>query len=201
MISHSYAHHHDSIAELLDLDALVLHRYLSDILTWVHARATGRPPRRVLDVGAGTGTGTIALANYFPSADVVAVDMSAEMLHRVRDRAEAAGLEARIHDVLREVRTGFNDHPDWSGNLEHAGFTSVEMEAFSIDLAIDGDGIGGRYAQTYLRRVQPVVGPHLSTSDRTMLDALVADDGPLTLRRRNDLRMRAGRTVWVASRP
>jgi ubiquinone/menaquinone biosynthesis C-methylase UbiE len=273
MTSHSHGHH-DSIAELLDLDAQVLHRYLFDVMTWVQARATGRPTRRILDVGAGTGTDTVALANHFTSADVVAVDMSAEMLHRVRDRAAVGGLagrvstvqmdldgswpelgsfdvvwasaalhevgdpertfsnllrvlnpgglivvvemdapprfledevsdglEARIHDVLREVRPGSNDHPDWSANLEHAGFTSIETATFSINLAIDGDGTGGLYAQTYLRRIQPAVAPHLSASDRTMLDALVADSGPLSLRHRDDLHLRAGRTAWGALRP
>lgn len=273
MTSHSHGHH-DSIAELLDLDAQVLHRYLFDVITWVQARATGRPSRRILDVGAGTGTGTVALANHFASADVVAVDMSAEMLHRVRDRAAVGGLaervstvqmnldeswpelgsfdlvwasaalhelsnpertfsnifrvlnpggliavvemdapprfledqigdglEARIHDVLREVRPGNNDHPDWSANLEHAGFASIETTTFSIDMAIDGDGTGGLYAQTYLRRIQPAVAPHLSEPDRILLDALVADSDPLSLRHRGDLHLRAGRTAWAALRP
>jgi len=273
MTSHSHGHH-DSIAELLDLDAQVLHRYLLDVMTWVQAGTAGRPSLRILDVGAGTGTGTVALANQFPSAGVVAVDLSAEMLHRVRDRAAAGaltgrvstvqmnldeswpelgsfdlvwasaalhelsdpartfgnlfrvlnpgglitvvemdapsrfledeigdGLEARIHAVLREVRPGSNSYPDWSANLERAGFTSIETTTFSIDLAIDGSGTGGLYAQTYLRRIQPVVAPRLSSADRTMLDTLVADSGPLSLRQRDDLHLRAGRTAWAAVRP
>lgn len=273
MTPHSH-NHHGSIAELLDLDARVLHRSLSDVMLWVHARASGRPSRRILDVGAGTGTGTIALADRFASAEVVAVDVSAEMLARVRDRAAVGGLarrvstvqmdldgswpelgsfdvvwasasihelaepestfgklfrivnpagliavvemdapprfledeigdglEVRIHDTLREARADDNDHPDWSGNLERAGFTRVETASFSIDMAIDGRGSGGDYAQTYLRRIHPVVAPGLSTPDRTMFDALIADSGPLSLRHRDDLRLRASRTIWAATRP
>ena len=38
-------HHHDDpnadLAELLDLDAEVLHGYLTDVMAWVHGRAPG----------------------------------------------------------------------------------------------------------------------------------------------------------------
>jgi hypothetical protein len=132
---------------------------------------------------------------------IVVVEMDAPP--RFLEDEVGDGLEARIHDVLREVRPGNNDHPDWSANLEHAGFTSIETATFSIDMdiAVDGDGTGGLYAQTYLRGIQPVVAPHLSTPDRILLDALVADSGPLSLRRRDDLHLRAGRTAWAALRP
>ncbi|PRZ40485.1 methyltransferase family protein [Antricoccus suffuscus] len=111
------------------------------------------------------------------------------------------GLEARIHDVLREVETGSAYRPEWTKTLDRAGFAPVEVAAFSVDMAIEGAETGGKYAQTYLRRIQPHVAARLSASDRTMLDALVADVGSSSLRHREDLRLRAGRTAWAGYRP
>ena len=65
-----------AMAELLDLDAEVLHSYLSEMTGWVHELAADLPCRRILDLGAGTGTGALALLQRFEGADVIALDMS-----------------------------------------------------------------------------------------------------------------------------
>jgi SAM-dependent methyltransferase len=100
-------HHHGeadttAMIELLDLDAEVLHSYLLDVTTWVRHLATDAPTR-VLDLGAGTGTGTIALAQRFAGAEVIAVDRSAEMLARVRAKAEDGGLAERVRTVQADL--------------------------------------------------------------------------------------------------
>ncbi|WP_022883425.1 class I SAM-dependent methyltransferase [Glaciibacter superstes] len=270
-VPHASHHHDGSIADLLDLDAAVLHEYLSEITGWLQDLASALPVQRVIDLGAGTGTA--ALAKRFPSSEIVAVDASEEMLGRVRARAlvdghsdrvttvqldleepwpelgsfeiawasaslheltdpDAAfgrvfdvmspgalfavvemdgpprflgndvgdGLESRIHDALRTARTGSDDHPDWTHYLERAGFTLIERRSFSIDMKIEGGSRGSDYAQIYLRRIHPVVAPHLSADDRALFDALVADTGASSLRHRDDLQLRAGRTAWVAQR-
>ena len=98
------AHHHGrhELAELLDLDAEVLHSYLSDVTAWVREQAAGQPGR-VLDVGAGTGAGTIALARCFAEAGVVAVDQSPEMQARIRSRAADLGLAGRVSTVRADL--------------------------------------------------------------------------------------------------
>jgi methylase of polypeptide subunit release factors len=50
----------------------------SEVIDWVGQLAAGLPPRRILDLGSGTGTGAIALARRFQDADVIALDLSAE---------------------------------------------------------------------------------------------------------------------------
>ena len=72
---------------LLDLDGEVLHDYWSAALDWVSAAADGT---RLLDLGAGTGTGALGLAERFPAAEVIAVDVEPGSLARLRDKAAAA---------------------------------------------------------------------------------------------------------------
>src|SRR6516225_4250549 len=101
---HSGSHHHsgadadsaDTLAELLELDAEVLHDYLSGAIAWVASQASDRPRHQIIDLGSGTGTAAIALAQRFSGAGVLAVDASAEMLARVQAKAKNLGLDGRI---------------------------------------------------------------------------------------------------------
>ena len=90
------------LAELLDLDGEVLHGYLEEVVDWV-AAATGPEIGRVVDLGAGTGTGTVALARRFPSAEVVAVDASEGMLARLDEAARTAGVAGRVRTVAADL--------------------------------------------------------------------------------------------------
>ncbi len=46
--------------------------------------ALEHPPARILDVGTGTGAGALRLAQRFPEAQIVGVDLSEAMLERAR---------------------------------------------------------------------------------------------------------------------
>jgi SAM-dependent methyltransferase len=54
---------------------------------------------RILDLGSGPGTGSLALAHRFGSAVVTAVDISPQMLHRLDKRAAVHGLAERIRTL------------------------------------------------------------------------------------------------------
>jgi SAM-dependent methyltransferase len=109
-MTHQEHHHHGAdetdesgLAELVDLDAEVLHAYLSELTGWIRELAADRPPRRILDLGSGTGTGTFALLERFPAADAIALDVSAEMLHRVMAKADAGGLAGRVRTMQADL--------------------------------------------------------------------------------------------------
>src|SRR5690348_781391 len=96
-----------AMAELLDLAGEVLHAHLSGVLDWVHELAGDLPRQRIVDLGCGTGTGTVALLRRFDDATVLAVDESAAMLDRVRDRTRELGLADRVHTVQADLDLGW----------------------------------------------------------------------------------------------
>src|SRR3954470_18941339 len=95
-VRHSRASESDiAPARLLELDAVVLAPYLTELTGWLADLA--RPaPVRILDLGSGPGTGSLALDHRFGSAAVTAVDISPQMLHRLHQRAAAHGVAERI---------------------------------------------------------------------------------------------------------
>jgi ubiquinone/menaquinone biosynthesis C-methylase UbiE len=94
------------MAEVLDLDAEVLHSHLSDVITWAEGLIAG-PPRRILDLGSGTGAGALALTRRFPAAEVVALDVSRPLLDRLQDKARDLGVADRISVLEADVDAGW----------------------------------------------------------------------------------------------
>lgn len=109
---HSPDHHHGhgdnaaSHAELLDLDAKVLGPYLKEVTEWAQQYAPA-DPRIVVDMGAGTGTGTVALAERFTRAEVIAVDRSESMLDRIQMTAAEHGVADRVHVLQADLDAGW----------------------------------------------------------------------------------------------
>ncbi|MFE3113633.1 class I SAM-dependent methyltransferase [Kitasatospora indigofera] len=95
---------HDQ-TELLDLDAEVLAEHTASVIAWL---PVGPGPRRIVDLGCGTGAGTLALAERFPAAGLTAVDSSAVHLERLREKAAAIGAADRVRLVEADL-----DAPDW----------------------------------------------------------------------------------------
>ncbi|HEY4462071.1 MAG TPA: class I SAM-dependent methyltransferase [Streptosporangiaceae bacterium] len=114
---------YDALADLLDLDAEVLHSYLSEVTAWVYDRTAGQPIGRILDLGSGTGTGAFSLAGRFPGAEVIAVDQSAEFLARLDGHARRLGLSGRVRTVQADLDAAWPDIGPadlvWASNSIH----------------------------------------------------------------------------------
>lgn len=89
-------------ADLLALDAELLGGYLDEATAWA-AEHAARKPRLIVDAGAGTGPGSLALARRFPRAQVVALDRSSVMLDRVEAAAAAHSLADRVATVQADL--------------------------------------------------------------------------------------------------
>jgi hypothetical protein len=111
------------------------------------------------------------------------------------------GFEHRVHAALASTRGAGQDHPDWTGPLDTAGFHSVEKRIFVIDLPSPQPAATGRYATAYLGRVGPALASLLSHNDRATLATLLDNTDPRSLVRRPDLTVRATRTAWAVRRP
>ena len=99
----------DTMTDLLDLDGEVLHDYWSAALAWVKKAAAGTGRTRLLDLGAGTGTGALGLAGLFPQAEVIAVDIEPGSLARLREKALGLGLAGRVRAVEADLDAGWPD--------------------------------------------------------------------------------------------
>lgn len=85
----------------LNIDAAITYDPITQYVlppgeTWVReslVNAIQGSPRRILDLGCGTGTTTLMLKQRFPNADVVGIDLSPQMLVMAAHKARAAQLE------------------------------------------------------------------------------------------------------------
>jgi ubiquinone/menaquinone biosynthesis C-methylase UbiE len=100
----------------LTLDAAVTYDPITQYVlppseTWVReslVKAIQGTPRRILDLGCGTGTTTLMLKRRFPTAEVVGLDLSPHMLVVAAHKARAAGLEITFRHG-NAMETGFPD--------------------------------------------------------------------------------------------
>lgn len=151
---HTAGHHHEhgtvqhdadesGMAELLDLDAEILADQLAEVIDWA-GRHTARTPHTIADVGAGTGTGSWALATRFPAAEIVAIDRSPAMLTRLETAARTRGLAERMRVAEADLdvawpEVGTIDLAWAASSLHH--FTDVDRVLRDILAALNPGGL------------------------------------------------------------
>ncbi|MFI7579522.1 methyltransferase domain-containing protein [Kocuria kalidii] len=107
------------------------------------------------------------------------------------------GLERRCHEVL--ARAHWNAYPDWGPHLQEAGFRIAGRRRFGVEARPAPPGTG-RWAHGTLQRARPALTGHLAADDLLALEHLLAEDSAGAVLHREDLVLRAGRTVWAARR-
>jgi len=117
---------------------------------------------RILEMGTGSGAISVALAKEFPSASLVATDLSAKALAIAQENASRLGVGERIQFlqgdlfVPLEKESAFEliiTNPPY---IAEDDFPSLppEVRGFEPRLALDG----GKDGLTFFRRVLPRVG-------------------------------------------
>ena len=70
------------------------------------------PPKRIWDIGTGSGCIAIALAKQFPDAEVIAFDVSDEALQVAKQNAESNGVKVTfVHDDVLHPTSDFFNQP------------------------------------------------------------------------------------------
>jgi thioredoxin reductase/SAM-dependent methyltransferase len=100
----------EGFAEHLELESRLSASLRNASIDRTHA-ALDAPPARIVDLGSGVGADAVQLARRFPTARVHALDVSDELLARVR----SAAVEAQVADRVEARRVDLND--DWSAEL------------------------------------------------------------------------------------
>ncbi|XBH21143.1 methyltransferase [Jonesiaceae bacterium BS-20] len=129
------------MAENLDLDAQLLHEHLSEIIAWTATYQ--QAPTMIMDLGAGTGTGTLGLAKAFPAAKLLAVDYSEFMLERLAANMAGHNLSDRVTTAQVDLDTAWPE-------LESADAAGVDLvwAALSMHHLNDPDAVFGNIART-----------------------------------------------------
>ena len=97
--AHSPEPWHDlptGFAQLLAHEAKLSAPIIDDAIS-AAATALAGSPSTILDLGAGTGAGAIALAQRFPQAQIHSLDVSEELLESLSTAAAASGVAERVH--------------------------------------------------------------------------------------------------------
>jgi SAM-dependent methyltransferase len=112
------------------------------------------------------------------------------------------GLENRCHAVVDQGLSDEMPHrgADWAPLLTKAGFTIEAERPFVIELTPPLPTAAGRYAQASLARLRTGLEGRIDAADLATLDRLLVGAGPDSLLHRNDLTVRAARTLWAARR-
>ena len=75
------------------------------VTRWLQAAMAERPPRRVLDIGCGTGVYSAAVLSAVPEAHVTGIDLAPAAIDLARSRLSEAGFAGRFDVEVGDART------------------------------------------------------------------------------------------------
>jgi len=133
------------------------------VLTAVSARGT--TPRRILDLGTGTGCVLIALLSALPDAAGVGTDLSQEAVATARANALHAGISDRVQFLRADWLAGLDaqfdlvvSNPPYIPRREIAAL-SPEVREYDPVVALDGGADGLDAYRAILKDLDRVISP------------------------------------------
>lgn len=77
---------------------------------WMTGLLTPANPKRILDIGCGTGNGIAALSAQFPDAKLISVDENPVVISAAKERLVALGATVNVVNRLSDAQTGPRSH-------------------------------------------------------------------------------------------
>jgi ubiquinone/menaquinone biosynthesis C-methylase UbiE len=137
------------------------------ISQWVLSHHPEFKPKRILDVGCGLGHNSLPIAQAFPDAEMVAIDVGVPMLRYGHARAQALGVNNVTFMQLDAANTGFADESfDWIQTtmfLHETSFKAIHRIMHEIFRMLKPNGLT-------LHIEQPQYTPEMSLYEQTMRD-------------------------------
>lgn len=100
---------------------------------WLKENHSEFKPKRILDLGCSVGHSTLAWAEYYPDAEIYAIDIGAPIVRYAHARAESLGVKVHFHQMNAEELSFPDDYFDVvSGSiLMHETSTKAVPRIFS----------------------------------------------------------------------
>ncbi|MBZ0333011.1 class I SAM-dependent methyltransferase [Marinobacter sp. AL4B] len=111
---------------------------------WLKENHPGFKPKKILDMGCSVGHSTLAWAEYYPEAEIHAIDVGAPVLRYAHARAEALGVKIHYHQMNAENLDFDNEEFDviTGSILMHETSTSASKHIFKeCNRVLKKDGV------------------------------------------------------------
>ena len=148
---------------------------LVELALKLSTRSSGASPRKILDLGTGSGAIAVSLAKEWPQARICAVDISSAAIEIARLNGQRHGVEERIEffcgDLFGPVadeREGFDlivANPPYIRSGDFAGL-APEIQKWEPVTALDGGADG----LLYYRRIVAGAGNYLKGGGSILLE-------------------------------
>jgi SAM-dependent methyltransferase len=137
------------------------------ISQWLLSHHPDFKPKRILDIGCGLGHNTLPIAQAFPDAEVVALDVGVPMLRYGHARAQSLGIHNVTFMQLDAATTGFADESfDWIQTtmfLHETSFHAIHRIMSEIHRMLRSGGIT-------MHIEQPQYTPEMDLFEQTIRD-------------------------------
>ncbi len=150
----------------------------------LHDRLQADPPARVVDIGCGEGWSTIAMAQAYPRATFVGIDLDEPSIEAARRHAREAGVEDRVtfsHDDAAGLAGSFDAAIIIEALHDMANPVPVLADRGGIARRGRRDHRGGRARRRTLQR------PRATTSSGSCTDGASRPASPTVARARRSV--------------
>lgn len=196
--THQHGSEWGTRADELEAEAEIGLAWAGPAMDWIGDQLIGHPVTRVVDVGAGPGVHSVALATRFPVADVVAVDGEPTLLARIAMRAAAHKVVDRVQTRVVDLADRLDQLPEadlmWvSKVLHHLPDQDAALRALRSRLqpggllAVVEGGLPMRFLPTEYGLGEPGLLARLDAAANTAVEHVLAvDRGDATARPTHD---------------